>query len=143
MPGPKDNANALRTGRKTTRHGMVLTNLRGRYPSPACYAAQLRRALESQVVARHGELSLSDVAEVNLATRYELTARIAELLVAQGKSENPVTDMKTSCWATAMRNRCIAKLGLDGQLVNSDPWAAFDAERAQQARSHMSYSPFV
>ena len=63
----------------------------------------------------------------------ELTARIAERLVADGKSENPVNDMKTACWATAMRNKCISKLGIDDSGAPEDPWQALD--RARQAAS--------
>ncbi|NQT36340.1 MAG: hypothetical protein HQ581_02560 [Planctomycetes bacterium] len=123
MPGTPGNVNRGRHGARTQRHGIVLTRFAERYTSPAQSAWQLRRSLESLLAESQGGLSVSRVSLVNLACRYELTARIADWHVAQGESDNPVSDMKTACWAAGMRHRMIEKLGLDGAAVdNADPW---------------------
>jgi len=91
---------------------------------------QLRKALESQVTKSQGGLSLVNVAKINEALRWEMTARVTQKLIADTPTMPPdkvISALNTIGNATRNRNAIMAKL-LDGKTVAdaADPWSALD-----------------
>lgn len=113
-PGPPEgNTNGLRHGARSQRHGILLTQMRRKYPTIYGCVLAFRHWLEQEVTRTKGVLSVPDVAMINLVCTYEMTARIAESRVSAGESENPVADMKTACWAKQHRQSTLEKFGID------------------------------
>jgi len=127
---PFGHARGVRTGVRTDRHGLVMSRLSKLYPTQYAQIWTFRKRLEAEVVRIHGKISYTHTAEINMAVRYEMTARIAEHLVATGESENVMTDMNTVVKMGEKRNRCIKRLNLDkpGKPGNNS-WDELDEQQ--------------
>ena len=133
----RGNTNALRTGHRTQRAGIVLGELGKRHRSVYQQVKSLRRGLESLLRDAQGQLPLMVVAQVNEACRWELVARIAQKAVADAAENTPASELlsllNTGANATRNRNSIMGRL-LDGKPQSGiDPWAILD--QSQVAKS--------
>ena len=111
MAAPKGNLNALRTGHRTNRAGMVLGELGKRHRAIYQHVKQLRRGLERLLRDAQGQLPLLVVAQVNECCRWELVARIAQKAVAdteQAPAGEVLNLLNVGANATRNRNAIMA-----------------------------------
>ncbi|MEQ8790248.1 MAG: hypothetical protein RIC55_28390 [Pirellulaceae bacterium] len=114
MPAPPKNRNA-------TRHGLKA----GTLPAGASYVKRdcdaLRRCIEAAVVERHGEIALYHAACIQSAIRWERHAMLAQRwLRLEIDQMDPATKLSYSreiARASAERDKCLEKLGLDKDLT--------------------------
>jgi hypothetical protein len=116
---PAGNANGMRHGGRTKRLGLILTDLRKKYPHVAFSVCSFRKAIWSHTARADGTLAFGVASLVDLTCTYHMTARVAEHRAATGESENPVTDLKTACWAKAQRQACLARLGITPEAAEA------------------------
>lgn len=134
---PLGNRNALRTGRRSDRHGLVLGSLGKRYEGIYRDVKAFRRTLEAQVPVAQGADNLRRIGLISEACRWELVSRIAQRLIADHPDLAPdqvLVHLNAITNATRNRNAAINRL-LGDSPSPTDPWAAFDAMRAQQRQA--------
>ena len=141
MPAPCGNCNRLTTGYRTERHGMVLATLGDRYSGIYQDLKKLRRDLEVYLPDSKGPDRLTAVAVINEAMRWEMTARVAQRLIADNAGlppEQVIIHLNTATNATRNRNAAIARLLKDGKATDQgDLWATLDRQKATE-ESHTS-----
>ncbi len=134
--GQPGNPSQLTTGKRTQRHGMVLAELGTKYPAIYRDIRHLRRVLERQTADPDGTIPVLTGAKINQACRWELTARIAQRMVADGNlgPAETLNALNTMTHATRQRDALLGKLDLNGSLAeDGDVWGKLDAQRAPQA----------
>lgn len=120
MPAPPNNTNAA-------KHWLTLGSL----PPGAGYikriTASLRDAVERAVVDAKGEIGLVDAAVVQTLIRWERHALLAQKwLRNEIESLSPSDKIRFSAEiarASAERDKCFARLGIDKTAAELDPWA--------------------
>jgi hypothetical protein len=138
---PVGNANALKHGGRSKRCGLVAARLGDKFSQPYVDAMRLRKAIESQVREKHGELTLEQVGMIQTLIRLELSARALE----QSQRESPgmpagdLLKLREAVikWSL-QRDRILSELlGDDHQASsgNDDPWAVVDQAAAQRVRA--------
>ena len=109
---------------------IVLSRLSTRYPQCYKQVCDFRRSLEKEVEAVYGKIDVTLASEINLACRWELTARVIEQLISTGGSLNVAADIRCAAQATKERAAIIRKLKLRGKQQEKGPandeWAALD-----------------
>jgi hypothetical protein len=107
-----------------------MTRLSALYPNVYRQVHQFRMSLEKAVKAIYGEkMSYEHAAEINMASRYELTGRVAEHLIAKGESKDVMRDLEIVVKMVEKRHRCIRRLKLEkpGQ-EGKGTWGDYDAD---------------
>ena len=120
---PLGSANNLIHGKRTERHGMVLANLGEKYPAIYRDIRHLRKVLERHKANPDKTIPVAIAARINQACRWELTARIAQWMVAHdnlGPAEK-LNALNTMTNATRQRDSLIARLGLNGEPAAEPP----------------------
>jgi len=128
MAAAPENTNALKHGRRSQRHGIVLAKLGRRFAPAHIDVLRLRRAIEEQVRQRFGGLSLLAMAQVNAACRLEQACRVLELLLRDtpdmGAEETRANRAQLVQWSCQRNNILAGLLGNSITGPGGDPWAA-------------------
>jgi len=135
MPGTPGNTNSVKHGLRSKRYGLVHAKLGKRFAAAYGHVNQLRRAVESHVVERHGGLSLLQQAKIQSLLRLEEGIRACEKLMAESPKMD-AAEVRQQRYAiaqwTCQRDSLLAEL-LGGDSPTANPWDIFDAQRAQIA----------
>ena len=123
---PAGNLNNFRTGIRSKRRTFPISGLGKKYAYINQFVAQLRRRLESDVLASRGVVTLGDDVAISTACTWEQTRQLAARRIAEGITENILTDSKTSALAASERDKAIKKLHLSEDTPVSE-WDEIDA----------------
>ncbi len=136
MPAPEGNINAVRHGLRSKRHGLVHAKLGRRFANAYGHANQLRKAVETLLVEKHGSLTLLQRAKVQSLLRLEEGIRACEKSMAETPGMPP-DEVRQQRWAiaqwTMQRDSLLAALLGDSNLSGklSDPLSVIlDAAQA-------------
>lgn len=142
MPAPIGNTNGLKTGRRSSRPGVVLARLGKLYSQPYQDVLRLRRGVESLLKRTHVEVDLLQAARLQSACRLELSTRIAEQTLRDKPdlSVEQIQQLRHSVgqWTRERDNILTALLG-DAAATGpagipaglAQAWAAVDANQRQ------------
>lgn len=129
------NTSAMRFGLRTDRVGLALVVLGPRYKTVDWQTRRLRKALEAQVRAAKGKLSIADAATINRVCRLEALAQIASKKIrVEGEADKiPETEvLRAVAYFTEKRDLALARLTLIGDDDGPGP-APVDLWEPQQA----------
>jgi len=118
------NTNAMKHGGRTQRHGLVLLGIGELYPDIAHDVRRWARRREAKAAEDNGGVLTDEAREaVNLAARWELTARVHHRLAgeANGDPEKSLHHLTEAAKATEKRQAALAELD---KMEKPDPWAA-------------------
>ena len=89
---------------------------------------RLRKQLEADVTAAHGQISMGHADLISLACSWERVAELACARIAKNKSTDEVEDAKAAATATMRRSAAIRQLGLGDNKPRSE-WDVVDEMR--------------
>jgi len=128
MPAPIGNVNNVRHGMRSKRHGLVHAKLGRRFANAYGHVNQLRKAVETLLVERHGSLSLLQQAKVQSLLRLEEGIRACEKAIAESPNMKP-DEVRQQRYAiaqwTMQRDSLLGEL-LGNAKATADPWAVLD-----------------
>jgi len=129
-PGaPDGNVNALKNGMRSNRHGLVHAKLSRKFGNAYGQINQLRKAIESLLIEKHGGVSLIQQAKIQSIVRLETGCRAVELTERENDSMDPeqlrAQRHSIAQW-TRERDNLLSEL-LGNSCESKDPWAALDA----------------